>query len=148
MSVQDLDQVLAMEQGTPGAPHWDRAAYEKLLSVEGDNVRYGAFTATDGVDLTGFVIARQVLEICDIDSIVVAQGARRRGVGRALFDEVLRWAAGGGAQRVQLEVRAGNATAIRFYERAGLLREGLRRDYYSGPGEGAVLMGKSLYSTD
>jgi ribosomal-protein-alanine N-acetyltransferase len=148
MSVQDLDQVLAMEQSTPEAPHWDRAAYANLLLTDTRSVRYGAFVAMNGSELAGFVVARQVLEVCEIESIAVAVGARRQGVGTKLLQETLQWAAAGGAQRIQLEVRAGNTKAITFYQRAGLLREGLRRSYYSDPEEDAVLLGKSLYSTD
>jgi len=49
---------------------------------------------------------------------------------------------------MELEVRAGNETAVRFYERAGMVREGARRGYYRDPDEDALLMGKSLYSDD
>jgi ribosomal-protein-alanine N-acetyltransferase len=48
--------------------------------------------------------------------------------------------------RIELEVRAGNEHAIRFYQKAGLIKEGLRRDYYRDPDEHAVLMGKGLDS--
>jgi [ribosomal protein S18]-alanine N-acetyltransferase len=148
MSVQDLDQVLAVERSTLEAPHWDRSAYANLLLTDARGVRYGAFVAMDGSELAGFIVARQVLEVCEIESIAVAEGARRQGVGTVLLQETLRWAAAGGTERVQLEVRAGNSKAISFYERAGLFKEGLRRGYYSDPEEDAVLMGKSLYSTD
>jgi len=148
MALQDLDQVLTLERSTPEAPHWDRALYEKALLAEGVGVGYGAFVAIQGEWLAGFIVLRQILEICEIESIVVASSVRRTGVGSALLDAVSRWAAAGSAQRLQLEVRAGNINAIRFYERAGLIREGSRRGYYRDPEEDAVLMGKSLYSSD
>ena len=77
----------------------------------------------------------------------IAADARREGVGRALLDAVSSWAASERAERIQLEVRAGNLGAIRFYERAGLINEGVRRGYYRDPEEDAVLMGKGLYSS-
>ena len=145
MALQDLDEVLALECSAPEAPHWDRVIYERLLA-DGSGVRHGAFVAIPEERLAGFIIARQVLEICEIESIVVAVDARREGVGSAMLDTVSRWAAAGRAKRLQLEVRAGNLSAIRFYERAALINEGLRRGYYRDTEEDAVLMGKSLYS--
>ena len=148
MAADDLDQVLALERSTPEAPHWDRAAYESLLLGETTGGAHGAFVAIDGADLAGFIVARQVLEVCEVESIVVAERVRQQGVGHALLGGAARWAVAGGARRIQLEVRAGNLKAVRFYERAGLLRDGLRRGYYRDPEEDAVLLGKSLYSTD
>jgi ribosomal-protein-alanine N-acetyltransferase len=148
MKAEDLDQVLALESETPEAPHWDRAAYSKLLLTDLTGVRYGAFVAVNGVELAGFIVVRQVLEICEIESIVVAPGARRQRTGTGLLEEALHWAAAGGAERIRLEVRAGNRVAIHFYEEAGLLKEGLRQGYYRDPEDDAILLGKGLYSSD
>ena len=45
-----------------------------------------------------------------------------------------------GITMIHLEVRAGNETAIRLYERQGFVRDGLRKAYYTDPTEDAVLM--------
>jgi ribosomal-protein-alanine N-acetyltransferase len=45
-----------------------------------------------------------------------------------------------GARRLDLDVRAGNAAAIRLYQRAGCREMGRRRGYYHDPEEDAVLM--------
>jgi len=148
MALQDLDQVVTLERSTPEAPHWDRSHYESALLDEAGSIRRGAFVSIHRERLTGFLVARQVLEVCEIESIVVAEGARREGVGSALLSAVSRWAATGGAQRLELEVRASNSHAIRFYEKAGMTKDGLRRGYYRDPEEDAVLMRKSLYSAD
>jgi len=148
MTAADLEQVVPLERATPEAPHWDRTIYVSLLAQDAANVRYGAFVAMDSDNLAGFIVARLILEVCEVESIVVAETARRKGVGSALLDAVLRWAADGGARRVQLDVRAGNVNAIRFYETAGLLKEGLRRRYYRDPEDDAILLGKGLFSID
>jgi ribosomal-protein-alanine N-acetyltransferase len=57
---------------------------------------------------------------------------------------IANWAQSMGGIRLELEVRASNTRAIRFYERFGMRREGLRRGYYHSPGEDAVLMGMPL----
>lgn len=55
----------------------------------------------------------------------VEPGARRRGLGGALVEAVCAWAAVCGACAIELEVRAGNAHALSFYERCGFVDEGL-----------------------
>ena len=54
----------------------------------------------------------------------VAPEARGRGLGRALVDEVARWASAQGADRLALWVNVAQAPAVRMYERAGFAREG------------------------
>ena len=52
-----------------------------------------------------------------------------------------------GATRIFLEVAAANRPALRFYEKHGFGRDGLRRGYYPRPGGGrddALLMSRAL----
>jgi ribosomal protein S18 acetylase RimI-like enzyme len=63
----------------------------------------------------------------------VAPEARGRGVGDALIDAVLGWARSEKADRVGLDVREGNAPAIRLYERHGFIDVGPSPDI--GPDE-------------
>jgi [ribosomal protein S18]-alanine N-acetyltransferase len=147
MTVEDLDGVLKLEMRTPEAPHWDRSTYERfLLTPDTSAVRHAAWVATDGQNLMGFAAARMVLDVYELESIVVGENARRKGIGWALLNVVSNWALAHGAVRMELEVRAGNETAIRFYEKAGLSKDGLRPGYYRDPDEDAVLMGKCLNS--
>ncbi|MET0282946.1 MAG: GNAT family N-acetyltransferase [Polyangiales bacterium] len=56
-----------------------------------------------------------------LDTIAVDPAARRRGVGRALMHATERHARELGLRSVQLDVRAFNSEAIRFYEALGYL---------------------------
>jgi [ribosomal protein S18]-alanine N-acetyltransferase len=145
MTATDIDAVLALEQTTIEAPHWGRSAYELCLSEEntGHFQRIG-FIANDGERFAGFVIAKLVAGICEIESVAVAEGVRGRGIGQALVSAVEDWAGAHAATRLELEVRASNTRAIRLYEHSGLRREGIRSGYYDDPKEDAVLMGKGL----
>jgi [ribosomal protein S18]-alanine N-acetyltransferase len=147
MGAEDLDLVLSLERRTPEAPHWDRTAYERCLVPAASEMR-SAWVAEDAGELVGFAVARQVADVCELESIVVVEGSRRKGTGKALMEAVLAWAGVHGAKRLELEVRAGNENALRFYERGGLVREGVRPGYYREPDEDAILMGSGLYSTD
>ena len=54
-----------------------------------------------------------------VESVVVAAGRRRRGVGRRLMDEAGAWARAAGAVELVLTIWEGNADAEAFYARIG-----------------------------
>ena len=149
MAAEYLEAVLSLEVATPEAPHWGRVAYERVLSADSKTAgRRAAWVALDGHELQGFAAAHLIVDVCELELIVVAESARRQGIGTILLDAVMTWALASRARKLDLEVRAGNESAICFYLKAGMLREGLRRGYYRNPEEDAILMGKSLYSGD
>ncbi|MBU3693975.1 MAG: GNAT family N-acetyltransferase [Rhodocyclaceae bacterium] len=54
-----------------------------------------------------------------VEDVVVAEGWRRQGIGRALLSGTLDWATGHGATRAQLLVDLDNPPALAFYQRLG-----------------------------
>ena len=143
MVAADLEPVRLLAAATPEAPHWEQPVYQAFLESEADPPRR-IFVADISDELAGFVAGRITLDICELESIVVAQRQRRAGVGRALLDALSAWAGVSHASKIQLEVRSANHSAIRFYERSGFRRDGLRRGYYRRPEDDAVLMSLAL----
>ena len=78
--------------------------------------------------------------------LMVAETHRRRGVGRALLDQAVAWAASTGVQKLELHVFPWNEPAIGLYEAYGFEREGLRRGQYlrDGTPVDAILMALCL----
>ena len=74
--------------------------------------------------------------------LMVAQGARRKGIGRMLLEEAVAWASGAGIRKLELHVFPWNEPAIRLYESFGFEREGYRKGHYERDGEDvdAILM--------
>jgi RimJ/RimL family protein N-acetyltransferase len=68
-------------------------------------------------------------------SICIADGWRDVGLGSVLIDVALEAARERGLRKVALGVFPENERAIRVYERAGFVREGLRRRQYRGAGD-------------
>lgn len=70
-------------------------------------------------------------------TIAVHEGHQRQGIGRALMDELLRWArADPRVEKVELQVRASNERAIALYRSLGFVEEGRKtRRIRIGPGE-------------
>jgi len=85
--------------------------------------------ADGGEGVCGFVVVRVVetpreatmtpRRRAHVEMIGVAEGARRRGVGRALMTEVERWAAGRGCAEVVLTVWSHNQAAEALYGELG-----------------------------
>jgi len=99
------------------------------------------WVATDASQaVRGFLLAWAVADEVHLLNIVSAPEVRRRGVGRALMQTLLEFAAETKARLVVLEVRRSNVAAIRLYRSSGFCAIGVRRGYYSDSGEDAVEM--------
>jgi RimJ/RimL family protein N-acetyltransferase len=67
--------------------------------------------------------------VADLGLMVVASH-RRRGIGRALLQQAVDWAAQSRVRKLELHVFPHNAPAIALYESFGFVREGYRKDHY------------------
>lgn len=74
----------------------------------------------------------------ELQAILVDARWRGRGVARRLLAEVIEQARVWGSERLLLEVRAGNPSAIALYRAAGFVEDGVRRGYYPPRQAGAV----------
>ena len=81
-----------------------------------------------------------MLDEGDVTNVAVRRDRQREGIGNFLMESMIRLAEERGITMIHLEVRVGNETAIRLYERQGFVRDGLRKAYYTDPTEDAVLM--------
>jgi ribosomal-protein-alanine N-acetyltransferase len=150
MQQADLDAVTAIASACPEAPHWQPSAYAAYLAPEpaNPNLRRTALvslTSDPTPKIQAFAAATLLLDgeqnLCQLDSIAVHPGARRRGLGAALLRALLAWATQNGARHFSLEVRAGNAAALALYQRLGFLPERRRPRYYTHPEEDALILG-------
>ena len=94
-------------------------------------------------DIAGYGVAYTVTDEGEIATLAVADRWRGRGVGEALVRSLCETCAIRGARQLFLEVRAGNTTAQRLYERCSFTAVGTRPHYYAD-GEDAVIMRKFL----
>ena len=78
----------------------------------------------------------------EITNVAVAKKFRRRGIGRALMEYMLKEAELLGMESATLEVRISNTPAIRLYESLGFQGEGVRPNFYEKPKEDALIMWK------
>ena len=92
----------------------------------------------------GYVVAHHAADEGEILNLGVARAHRRRGLGRALVEQVLAALAARGVRVVYLEVRESNAGARRLYEAFGFREVTRRARYYRRPVEDAVVLSAKL----
>jgi [ribosomal protein S18]-alanine N-acetyltransferase len=94
--------------------------------------------------MAGFVVAASVGREWEIENVVVAEEARRRGLGGSLMQALMERARRQGAESVFLEVRESNVAAVALYRKWGFKEAGKRKGYYSAPAEDGLLYRKSM----
>jgi [ribosomal protein S18]-alanine N-acetyltransferase len=141
----DLDAILAIEQASAEAPHWSHSQWLAALTPDQETAPMRAVFAAKGVGgIVGFAVASRVGELAELESVVVSEPARRKGIGKALCQRVMDWSRNAGASDVELEVRASSEGALALYRSLGFVEQARRREYYRNPTEDAVLMAARL----
>jgi ribosomal-protein-alanine N-acetyltransferase len=150
MTVRDLGQVVPIEVACFGGDAWPRRAFTELLRAfrQARPIRGGLWVAEDRS--AGRVLGYAGIEVSalrgevDIINIAVTQDQRRRGVGCALVQHIIRVCQQSGTELLWLRVRASNRGALRFYRTMGFVQRGKFSGYYRDPDEPAILMGMDL----
>ncbi|HEY8090996.1 MAG TPA: ribosomal protein S18-alanine N-acetyltransferase [Polyangiaceae bacterium] len=92
-----------------------------------------------GSTVDAFLVSWHVADELHVLNVATRPDARRRGLGRALMDEVVGYARQHHLRHVLLEVRRSNAAAIALYRSTGFYAMSIRARYYAD-GEDAVEM--------
>lgn len=74
--------------------------------------------------ILGYCGLLMVLDEGDITNVAVRRDRQKEGIGNFLMQSLIRLAEERGVTTIHLEVRVGNDTAIRLYERMGFTRDG------------------------
>lgn len=135
MLVEDLDQVMEIEESLFAVP-WTREGYFTFLTRENSMF----LVVEEKGEILGYCGLLMVLDEGDVTNVAVRGDRQREGIGNFLMESLIRLSREQGIRMIHLEVRAGNETAIRLYERLGFVRDGLRKAYYTDPVEDAILM--------
>lgn len=93
---------------------------------------------TDIVELGGYLIWNDIAGESELLRIAISNKYKRMGLGSALMERYIELA-GKTCDRFLLEVRAGNSSAIRLYERYNYNKIAIRKNYYNSPVEDALI---------
>jgi [ribosomal protein S18]-alanine N-acetyltransferase len=150
MTEHDLLAVVEIEE-TCGLSRWGWDAYYNEIAEGRGTLMLvarpdGSDEARDGggESVMGFIAARFTVDEVHINNVAVREAFRRRGIGGALLESVLKEGARKGARKAILEVRASNTAAQALYGRQGFRITGRRSGYYADPREDALIMSATI----
>ena len=146
-SVGDLEVIMPLERGIFRGDAWSANGMRNELANPQTYylVAHRAPTPEnpelpDGIDgYAGLFAPRGALE-GDIQTIAVAETARRSGLGRTLVETLVGEARNRGIREIFLEVRADNPGAQSLYESIGFRQIAVRDNYYPADGMAAHVM--------
>lgn len=141
---EDVSAIVAVQLKIPQAAQWQASDYRRLA---GDPS--GLLLVAEGAQgqILGFAAARRVADEAELQNLAVHPEHQRHGIGQALLDGVHCRLHTAGTNRVYLEVRPSNQSALALYLSAGYTLAGRRQGYYPAPREDALVLCAALDSS-
>lgn len=138
-SAQDLPRLAEIESASEYSARWgEKGLLEELSRQDGIVIT----VITDGVP-SGFAAGRAIAGVASLYDVAVAPEKRRAGLGGELVRSFAGAARRAGCGRIELEVNAANAPALRLYEKCGFAVVGRRPKFYNLTDD-AILMDMEL----
>lgn len=137
-----IEELLSIERESFADPK-NGNIFSSLYDDAAAHMHYFVAQSDTGV-IGGYLILSLAADEAEIINVAVPPALRRRGIGVALVDEALAFAAARGAAACYLEVRESNRPARRLYEKMSFNVVGVRKMYYSAPSEDAIVMRRTL----
>ncbi|MTV48945.1 ribosomal-protein-alanine N-acetyltransferase [Heliobacillus mobilis] len=149
MTIDDLDAVMEIECQSFPTP-WSRSSFVLELT-ESSLSHYWVclFYPETSPDLEqgrviGYAGTWAILDEVHITTIAIHRDWRGKGLGEALLNFIFLESILKGGERITLEVRPSNESAIALYRKMGFQDVGRRRGYYTDTGEDAIIMWRDL----
>jgi len=139
MNAGDVDGVCLIEERVFPSP-WSRQSF--VEEMHNDLAVY--IVAESQGRIAGYIGAWHVLDEGHITNLAVDTHWRRQGLGRRLLETMETLLRKEGIERITLEVRVSNDSALSLYRRQGYRERGLRKRYYQDNGEDAYIMWKHM----
>jgi ribosomal-protein-alanine N-acetyltransferase len=142
----DIPQLIAISETAESAAHWTQRQWLDIFrnQMPARRAWIAERVAEDDERAVGFLVAQSSGPDWELENIAVLPNLRRQGVGLALVVVLLAQARALLAERILLEVRASNQSAIDFYGKCGFQVLARRPAYYRNPDESALILGHSF----
>ncbi|MEK7725439.1 MAG: ribosomal protein S18-alanine N-acetyltransferase [Acidobacteriota bacterium] len=144
MSADDIDEVMKI-QLEGNLSYWSFDDYKDEISRE------NSFSVVAKIDkqVVGFLVARLISEdyCAELYNIGVDLSFRRQKIGNNLLESFTKHCLSNNLEKIYLEVRESNQTAIEFYLKHNFTVFSKRKNFYTNPTEDAILMNKEVLAT-
>jgi ribosomal-protein-alanine N-acetyltransferase len=144
MTEVDLRDVLTIERCSFPLP-WSEGMFKAELSLDFSH-NFAAKLNHEGNEevLVGYICFWVIEGEAHLLNIAVKSDYRRMGLGKHLMRFLIDFCRTEKVERLTLDVRPSNSSAIEMYRKMGFRKEGLRPRYYADNGEDALIMGLKL----
>ncbi len=115
----------------------DFASIYKISELNRDYA--GIYVYTEDDEVIGFLQYENHFEITDIINIAVAENSQNKGIGETLINYLVNNTE---ADKIMLEVRENNVSALNLYNKCGFVEINRRKKYYDG--EDAIIMERKI----
>ena len=137
LTIECVDQVVDL-QNSCFPDGWSKQSLLDGLN----SANLNGITAFENDELLGFITYSVNQDFAELNDILVAPKARRKGIANALMGEFISLLKGQ-TQKIFLEVRASNESAQALYFKWGFCKLSTRKKYYKD-GEDALVLQKEL----
>lgn len=139
MNLDDLQEVERIEKESFKEPWPYEALYNELMKSD--------FTLAYVVEVEGKVVGYSFVHFMDpyahLINIAIDKNFQRKGLAKALLNEIINYSLANGLKSIVLEVRVGNTKAQNLYKSFGFKVIRVEKKYYRD-GEDAFIMIKDL----
>ena len=133
---EDITQILNISKSFFD---WTKTQIEDSLKEENT-----IFLVEKQKDVLGFLIAEDLVDSINILLIATKKENQKKGIGSALLKELEKIAKQKNIQKIWLEVKETNISAIKFYESQNFKLLTRRKKYYK-TGEDAIIYEKNAF---
>ncbi len=130
-----IEELLPIEDDLFGVDRWSPAMFWNELA---NGHHY--LVALEGSEIVGYAGLSRSGDEAWVQNLAVRRDHQRRGIGRALLEELIAEAERHGIGIILLEVAVDNTAAQRLYEAYGFQTVGVRRGYYQPSNTDALVM--------
>ena len=138
LGLNDLDFIIDI-QSRNFSDGWN----ENMLKSAFDGGRFFALAVCDGQEKVGLITYSVAIDTADLEGITVENSHRKKGYGQTLINAMVERLKGAGVEKILLEVRKSNQSAINLYQKSGFEFLSVRKNYYQD-GEDALVMMKEI----
>ena len=135
MEPEDADSVAQIEKDSFSQP-WSRQGFLDAMALQQNII----LVAEEDGEILGYQCTYVSFDEGELTNIAVKRTARGQGVGQHLIRKLQEKAVESGVERIVLEARVTNDTAIALYEKMGFINLGIRKNLYEHPVEDGVIM--------
>ena len=136
---EDILKISQLEKEIFSSEAWNY----KTLATTFDMPAFIGVLCEDGGEIVGYGGVTVAADSADIGNIAVAENYRGGGIGTTILQKLCERAKKKGAEKVYLEVRVSNSSAMKMYLKCGFVGAYARTRYYPD-GEDCLVMVKNL----